>query len=687
MSEFTAIVLAAGAGSRFGGAKLLAPLDGRPVLQHVLDTLAMAGVGDVVVVLGQDSAAIESAMDWRSERRVVNEAPERGLSSSVQVGVHSLDETTSMALIVLGDQPRLSHRTIRALMDASRDPDRPIVVPRYPTEAGRNPVLLRRSAFEMVDDAQGDRGLGPLLAAHPDLVLEVAVSGANPDVDTREDLARLAEGARQAETAWADRVRANRDQVERIREVPDGQDFYAPVSSLFRADPDRSDDPVLDALRSLTHPGDTWLDVGAGAGRFALPLARTLGIEGGSVVALDASASMLGALREIAEAHGIENVQLIEARWPPADPELAEAVRADTVLIAHVGYDVELIGPFVDALEAASRRDLVAVMMDQVPASAADGFWPLVHDERRVPLPALGEFVDLLRARGSAPFVERITTEPRRFESREALGGFVRRQLWIDPAGPKEQRFQAALEELDRPGRGRVDHPRTAPSGHRRRDLARSDPTRIADARSAIVTAEEVAPDGRPMIEPADRAAWRAWLAENHTRPTGVWVVMDRRGANPDVLDYVSSVEEALCFGWIDSKVVKLDAGRTLQWYSPRRPRGTWARTNKERVERLTAAGLMTPAGLAVIEVAKRDGTWTLLDDVEDLIVPDDLAAAFERLPPARSNWDAFSRSSRRAILVWIVQAQRPETRAARVAETARRAAVNEKANEPRPKA
>ena len=201
------------------------------------------------------------------------------------------------------------------------------------------------------------------------------------------------------------------------------------------------------------------------------------------------------------------------------------------------------------------------------------------------------------------------------------------------------------------------------------------------------MTAEELGPDGRPMINPPDRAAWRAWLAANHTRPTGIWVVMDRRGTNPTVVDYEAAVEEALCFGWIDSKVVKLDVQRTLQWFSPRRPRGTWARTNKERVERLTAAGLMTPAGLAVIEDAKRNGTWTLLDDVEDLVVPDDLAAALAASPPARANWDAFSRSSRRAILVWIVQAQRPETRAVRVAETARRATLDEKANEPRPEA
>jgi uncharacterized protein YdeI (YjbR/CyaY-like superfamily) len=195
------------------------------------------------------------------------------------------------------------------------------------------------------------------------------------------------------------------------------------------------------------------------------------------------------------------------------------------------------------------------------------------------------------------------------------------------------------------------------------------------------VTTDDIAPDGRPMIHPPDRAAWRAWLAANHTRPTGIWVVMDRRGTNPTVVGYEASVEEALCFGWIDSKVVKLDAQRTLQWFSPRRPRGTWARTNKARVERLTAAGLMAPAGLAAIEEAKRLGTWTQLDDVEDLIVPDDLAAAFDAAPPARENWDGSSRSARRAVLVWIVQAQRPETRAKRVAEASRLAQLNEKAS------
>jgi hypothetical protein len=121
---------------------------------------------------------------------------------------------------------------------------------------------------------------------------------------------------------------------------------------------------------------------------------------------------------------------------------------ADVGLIAHVGYDVEEIGPFLDALEAASRRLCVAVLMERAPASAADPFWPPVHGEVRVPLPALPEAVELLEVRGRRPSVTRVAVEPRRFESRDALAGFARRQLWIDPEGPKEARFQAALDEF-----------------------------------------------------------------------------------------------------------------------------------------------------------------------------------------------------------------------------------------------
>jgi CTP:molybdopterin cytidylyltransferase MocA/SAM-dependent methyltransferase len=435
-------VLAAGAGSRFGGTKLLARLHGRPIMQHVLDTLALAELGDVIVVLGHDRDAVEAGIVWRDERRIANPDPDRGLASSVQVGMAALGPDVSAVLVVLGDQPLVSLPAVLGLLAAPADADRPIVVPRYADDRGRNPVLLHRAAFHLVAAASGDRGLGPILADHPDLVQEIPLAGSNPDVDTREDLVRL------VETAWADRVRANREQVDRVREVPDGVDFYAPVRSMFRADPTRTDDPVLAALLAICQVGDTWLDVGAGAGRFALPVARALMTSGGSVIALDTSPSMLDALRDIASEYRISNVRTIEARWPPASASDVADVTSDVVLIAHVGYDIESIGPFVDAMESASRRELVAVLMEQVPASAADVFWPPVHGETRVGLPALRDFIELLEARGRRPTIDRVIDERRRFDSREAIEAFVRRLLWIDPTGAKEARLQAALDDL-----------------------------------------------------------------------------------------------------------------------------------------------------------------------------------------------------------------------------------------------
>lgn len=185
-------------------------------------------------------------------------------------------------------------------------------------------------------------------------------------------------------------------------------------------------------------------------------------------------------------------------------------------------------------------------------------------------------------------------------------------------------------------------------------------------------------------FEPASLAEWRDWLARHHGRGVGVWLVTRRAGTGGPRITYEESVEQALCFGWVDSTGNKLDAERTMLWFAPRKPRSGWARTNKIRIERLIAEGLMEPAGLALVEAAKADGSWTLLDDVEDLVVPDDLAAAFSEV--GRAHWDAFPRSARRGILEWIVQAKRPGTRARRIAETAEKAEVNERANQWRPK-
>jgi uncharacterized protein YdeI (YjbR/CyaY-like superfamily) len=177
------------------------------------------------------------------------------------------------------------------------------------------------------------------------------------------------------------------------------------------------------------------------------------------------------------------------------------------------------------------------------------------------------------------------------------------------------------------------------------------------------------------------RAGWRAWLSEHHQHARGVWVVTWRKGEGP-VLSYDDLVEEALCFGWIDSRGGRREGGRTALLMTPRRARSAWSALNKQRVARLASAGLLHPSGEAVIAAAKESGTWTALDAVERLEVPEDLEQALAGLPPGRQHWDGFPRSVRRAILEWVTSAKRPETRARRVAETARLAQQNLRAHQ-----
>jgi len=185
-----------------------------------------------------------------------------------------------------------------------------------------------------------------------------------------------------------------------------------------------------------------------------------------------------------------------------------------------------------------------------------------------------------------------------------------------------------------------------------------------------------------PHVHLEDRASWRAWLEANHATAPGVWLVSWRKGQGPRV-EYEDSVEEALCFGWIDSQGGNLDDRRSRQYFAPRKQTSGWAATNKSRVERLIADGRMAPAGLAAIERAKANGSWTLLDDVEQGVVPEDLARALAAHPPASTNFEAFPRSARRAMLEWVAQAKRPETRAARLLAIATRAQHNERAYPP----
>ena len=191
-----AIVLAAGASTRFGARKLLAPLAGRPVLQHALDALAGAGLGDVVVVVGEDAAAIEAAIAWRGERRVRNPRPQDGLSSSLRAGLDAAaeDPAVDAVLVALGDQPALRADVVAAVLAVGEATDRPIVRARYAEDDAPNPVLVRRTAWALAAGLEGDRGLGPLLAHRAELVAEALVTGHNPDVDTPADLERLVTG-------------------------------------------------------------------------------------------------------------------------------------------------------------------------------------------------------------------------------------------------------------------------------------------------------------------------------------------------------------------------------------------------------------------------------------------------------------------------------------------------------------
>lgn len=178
-----------------------------------------------------------------------------------------------------------------------------------------------------------------------------------------------------------------------------------------------------------------------------------------------------------------------------------------------------------------------------------------------------------------------------------------------------------------------------------------------------------------PLVEPGSRAEWRAWLEANHVTSPGIWLAVGKKGGSRTTLTYEEAVEEAVRFNWIDSTVNRLDADRFKQLFTPRKPGSTWSQSNKARVERLGARGLLLPVALAAIETAKADGSWNQLDAVENLVMPDDLAAALADNPPAARNFHAFSPSQRKLALYWIASAKRPETRANRIAETARVAA------------
>ncbi|HKA85664.1 MAG TPA: YdeI/OmpD-associated family protein [Acidimicrobiales bacterium] len=183
-----------------------------------------------------------------------------------------------------------------------------------------------------------------------------------------------------------------------------------------------------------------------------------------------------------------------------------------------------------------------------------------------------------------------------------------------------------------------------------------------------------------PIYHPADLAAWRAWLAASHETTRGVWVASWRKASGQDPVPYEDLVEEAICFGWIDSTANTLDDERALQLMTPRKAKSGWTRLNRRRVADMEAQGRMTDAGRRAVQVAKANGWWTLYDTVEDLLEPDDLSDALDASPSARAAWDGFPPSARKQMLWWVASAGRPETRTGRIAKIVSEAADGRRA-------
>lgn len=183
------------------------------------------------------------------------------------------------------------------------------------------------------------------------------------------------------------------------------------------------------------------------------------------------------------------------------------------------------------------------------------------------------------------------------------------------------------------------------------------------------------------QVEVRSRAELRGWLATNYGQAESIWLVTFKKPSLWHV-PYGEIVDEVLCFGWIDSQPRLLDEARSMLRLSPRKPKSGWSKVNKDRIERLIADGLMAAPGLARIEEAKRSGTWTLLDAATSETLPPDLTEALSRHPGAEQNFMGFPPSTRRATLEWITLARRPETRAARIEQTASLAAKGERANQ-----
>jgi uncharacterized protein YdeI (YjbR/CyaY-like superfamily) len=184
------------------------------------------------------------------------------------------------------------------------------------------------------------------------------------------------------------------------------------------------------------------------------------------------------------------------------------------------------------------------------------------------------------------------------------------------------------------------------------------------------------------LVEPASRAEWRAWLQKNHTQSESIWLVLAKKGSGLPLLSVDEVVEEALCFGWIDSVPNKLDDKRYKILISPRKPKSNWSKVNKLRAARMIKAGLMMAPGMQMITLAKKTGTWKALNAIDKLSIPGDLKSALADYPKATAYFEAFPPSTKRGILEWIQNAKTEPTRNKRIKETAELASKNIRANQ-----
>ena len=329
---------------------------------------------------------------------------------------------------------------MRALAAEPPDPRRPVVVARH-ADGSRNPVRLEPEAAPLVEAASGDRGLGPLIDAHPELTRVIEVEGANPDVDTPADLVDI------LAADWARRVRDNAAQVDRFRETPDGRDFYATVSRTFVADPARDGDLVLEALLGLARPDDTWLDIGAGAGRYALPLARRVR----RVVAVDPSARCsrpsargwrptASPTSRPSRAAGRPTTRSerpsARTRSPTSSSSPTSATTSRTSCPSSTPWRPPPGGPaWPSSWSATPRRSR---RRSGHPSTARNG-------SRCRPCRSSSS---LLEARRTRPDVTRLTGERRQWGDLDELLANLRRQLWTAPGSAADARLLAAVGDL-----------------------------------------------------------------------------------------------------------------------------------------------------------------------------------------------------------------------------------------------